>query len=122
MLKGNIERVGIVLALVGVLTLAVPQPGSAAPLRNRSQSQESLWERVLDWLAGDLGMGIDPNGGQHLSGGAHGGRELTSLRRDAGMGIDPSGGHSPVAPGNPATQGSTPSGDLGAGIDPNGSR
>ncbi len=122
MSKGNMERVGIVLALVGVLTLAVPRPGSAAPLQSRPQSQESLWERVFAWLAGDLGMGIDPNGGQHLSGGAHGGRELTSLRRDAGMGIDPSGGHSAVAPGTSATSGATPSGDLGAGIDPDGSR
>jgi hypothetical protein len=122
MLKGNMERVGIVLALVGALTLAVPQPGSAAPLRNRSQSQESLWECVLAWLAGDLGAGIDPDGGHFSAGGAHGGRELTSLRRDAGMGIDPSGGHSPVAPGNPAAQGATPSGDLGMGIDPSGGR
>jgi hypothetical protein len=121
MLKGNMERVGIVLALVGVLTLAAPQPGSAAPLRSRSQSQESLWERVLAWLAGDQGAGIDPNG-SHLSagGGAHGRRGLVPLRGEEGAGIDPNGRHSAVAPGNPATQGATPSGDQGMGIDPDG--
>jgi hypothetical protein len=122
MLKRNMERVGIVLALVGALTLAVPHPGSAAPLRSRSQPQESLWERVFAWLAGDQGAGIDPNGSHFSAGGAHGGRGLVSLQREEGMGIDPDGRHSAVASGTSATPGATPSGDQGAGIDPDGRR
>jgi hypothetical protein len=120
MLKGNMERVGIVLALVGVLTLAAPQPGSAAPLRSRPQPQESLWERVLDWLAGDKGAGIDPDGSHFSAGGAHAGRGLTPLRGELGAGIDPDGRHSVAAPGTATTQGATPSSDTGMGIDPNG--
>ncbi len=122
MSKGNMERVGIVLALVGALTLAVPRPGSAAPLQSRPQSQESLWERVFAWLAGDQGMGIDPNGSHFSAVGVHRGRGLALLRGELGAGIDPSGGHSAVAPGTSATSGATPSGDKGAGIDPDGRR
>jgi len=108
MLKKSMQRVGMVLALAAALTLAAPSPGAAAPLRNHPQ--ESFWARVLNWLAGGQGMGIDPDGGHSPAVAAHGARGLISLRGDLGAGIDPTGKPS----------GATPSGDLGAGIDPNG--
>ncbi len=109
MLKASMRRVGIVLTLAGVLALALPAPGSAAPLRSRQQA--SFWARALDWLAEELGQ---PQGG-HLSPGGG----VISLRGELGMGIDPDGKPSSLLPGTSAISGGT-SGDQGMGIDPNG--
>ena len=114
MLKASMQRVGMMLAITGILALAVPAPGLAAP--HRSRPQASLWARVLGWLTGEQGMGIDPDGGHSAPGG------LTSLRADQGAGIDPNGKASPPSvAGTSAPSGASRSGDLGAGIDPDGS-
>lgn len=112
MLKASMRRVGIVLTLAGVLALALPAPGSAAPLRSRQQT--SFWGAALDWLAEELGLG--PQGG-HLSPGGG----VISLQGKLGMGIDPDGKPSSLLPGTSATSSGTTNGDKGAGIDPDGS-
>jgi len=97
MSKGSSRRVGLVLALVSSLMVAVPLPSSAYPLGRSARLQESLWENVVHWLGG------------WWAGSSSVPRPLTSMRGNLGMGIDPDGKPS-----------SAPSGDLGAGIDPDG--
>jgi len=81
-----------------VPAIAAPEPPAASALDRALSLLGGIWSQAMAIatnVAGNNGVGIDPNGGVSLVG-------------DNGAGIDPNGGQTLVG------------GDNGAGIDPNG--
>lgn len=97
----NLRNLVLAAVLAGGLALAPPAAAagerSIQPLEAVSHWLRGFfrWDR-LDWLAGKVGSGVDPNGGRSHAAG------------DAGGMVDPDGAH---APGT---------GDVGGMVDPDG--